>query len=102
MSHCSNCGKEIDDGDDYCSKCGEKLPKRGCFIATACYGIESDEVKVFRAWRDNTLLKSNFGKHFVDFYYNVSPPIARFIQDKPFMKKIVRAGLSSIKKRINK
>lgn len=98
MTHCQKCGTEYDDEDDYCRKCGTQLPKTGCFIATACYGVDSDEVKVFRQWRDNTLLKNSIGTKFVGFYYAISPPIADFISNKPVLKGIVRAGLFPIKK----
>lgn len=69
----------------------------GCFIATACYGLESEEVKIFRKWRDNTLMKTSLGRGFVKTYYTISPPIANFISNKPLLKNIVRAGLFPIK-----
>jgi len=69
-----------------------------CFIATACYGIESEEVKILRQWRDDTLLKNQLGKQFVNVYYTISPPIVNFISDKPFLKRVVKLGLSPITK----
>ena len=58
MTHCSKCGREYQDGDSYCPSCGNELPKSGCFIATACYGIDSEEVKILKNWRDKKLKKS--------------------------------------------
>ncbi|MCK5624883.1 hypothetical protein KAI04_03510 [Candidatus Pacearchaeota archaeon] len=77
-----------------------RIKTKGCFIATACYGKDSEQVRVLRYWRDNNLLKNSFGKGFVNFYYNNSPPIADFIRDKPFLKGIVRGGISPLTKLI--
>ncbi|MFA6074012.1 MAG: CFI-box-CTERM domain-containing protein [Candidatus Woesearchaeota archaeon] len=73
-----------------------KVKTPGCFIATACYGIDSNQVNILRNWRDNTLLQSQLGNKFVDFYYKISPPMADFIVDKPSLKKIVRCGLNPL------
>ena len=75
-----------------------KIKTDGCFIATACYGENSEQVEVLRHWRDNTLLKNSFGKGFVNVYYHTSPPIADFIRDKPFLKGIVRLGIFPLTK----
>ncbi|MDO8516703.1 MAG: CFI-box-CTERM domain-containing protein [Nanoarchaeota archaeon] len=99
MTHCQKCGTQYDNEDVYCRKCGDKLPS-GCFIATACYGIESEEVNIFRHYGDNTLLKYKIGRKFVNFYYNTSPPIADFISNKPLIKKCVRVGLYPIKEMV--
>jgi hypothetical protein len=62
-----------------------------CFIATAAYGTPaSQDVLTLRAFRDNYLLKSRLGAAFVDNYYKISPPLARFICDKPVLRKLVR------------
>ncbi|MFP3880323.1 MAG: CFI-box-CTERM domain-containing protein, partial [Dehalococcoidia bacterium] len=68
-----------------------------CFIATAAYGTSrSEEVQILRQFRDGYLLTNAVGKAFVDFYYMLSPPIARFIDEHPGFKPIVRAGLLPI------
>ncbi|MFO7711863.1 MAG: X2-like carbohydrate binding domain-containing protein [Dehalococcoidia bacterium] len=65
-----------------------------CFIATTAYGTPmADEVQVLRNLRDGYLLTNPPGRAFVDFYYRISPPIARFIAEHPGVKPIVRAGL---------
>ncbi|MCX6010295.1 MAG: hypothetical protein NTW48_09785, partial [Chloroflexi bacterium] len=66
----------------------------GCFIATAAYGTPmAKEIQILREFRDEYLLTNPLGRAFVDFYYNVSPPIAEFITEHPSLKPIVRAGL---------
>lgn len=77
------------------SDAGKSRKKGDCFIATIC--MNNDEVRIFRNWRDKRLLKSRTGRRFMDFYYEVSPPIARFISDKPLFQKIFRMGLIPIK-----
>lgn len=96
MARCDECGEGVSSSANFCENCGAKI-QHGCFIATACYGIDSDEVKIFRQWRDNTLLINPFGKRFVNFYYIISPSIANFISDKPLLKSITRWGLFPLK-----
>lgn len=100
---CDTCGAHLckrcyihKEGKDYCKNCNSRNGG-GCFIATACYGKNSGEVQIFRNWRDNSLLKTRWGRSFVRTYYNVSPLIANFISDKPLLKSMVRAGLFPIK-----
>lgn len=51
-----------------------------CFIATAAYGSHLHPfVKILRDFRDHVLMPSSAGKTFVDWYYRVSPPLARII-----------------------
>jgi len=66
----------------------------GCFIATAVYGSRmAEEVIILKNFRDTILLPNSFGKRFVEFYYDVSPPIAEFIADYEGLRLIVRASL---------
>ena len=67
----------------------EAKRKRGCFIATACYGIKSQEVAKLQNWRDTKLEKTPIGKNFVKAYYRISPKIADFIKNKETCKKAV-------------
>ena len=65
--------------------------KSGCFIATATYGSPlAPEVMVFRHFRDDILLTSKAGTAFVEFYYLVSPPLARLISNGRFLKVVTR------------
>ncbi len=64
--------------------------KKGCFIATACCGINSQEVAKLQNWRDTKLEKTPIGKNFVKAYCRISPKIADFIKNKETCKKAVR------------
>jgi predicted amidophosphoribosyltransferase len=100
MSYCQKCGrnlKDLESDDEVCPKCGEKIPKGGCFIATACYGKDSEEVEIFRCWRDDILMKNKYGRRFVNIYYKISPKIANLISDNMTLKKMVRLTLNPIK-----
>jgi serine protease len=66
-----------------------------CFIATAAYGAPMDEeVRYLRAFRDQYLLGHRAGRSFVEWYYRVSPPIADFIRERPWLRATVRAVLT--------
>jgi hypothetical protein len=66
----------------------------GCFIATAAYGTPmAEEIQILRDFRDQYLVTNPVGEALVEFYYNVSPPIAEFITEHPSLRPMVRAGL---------
>lgn len=68
-----------------------------CFIATAAYGSPKDSsVVLLRQFRDRVLLTNAPGRAFVDFYYHVSPPIAKAISGKDALKVTVRLLLTPI------
>ncbi|MDQ8936649.1 tetratricopeptide repeat protein [Acinetobacter rudis] len=69
----------------------------GCFIATAAFGTPvAYEVNELRLFRDKWLVYNKVGRLFIKIYYKVSPRIANFIQDKPFLKKVIRVGLKPL------
>ncbi len=65
-----------------------------CVIATAAYGSRmAEEINTLRKFRDNVLLTNPIGRSFVQFYYNISPPMAAFIAKHDNLRAIVRIGL---------
>lgn len=68
--------------------------KSGCFIATAAFGTPmSAEVMALRHFRDGFLVKTGWGRSFVNFYYAHSPPVADFIRDRDWLRSVVRIAL---------
>jgi ribosomal protein L7/L12 len=66
-------------------------PKKGCFIATACYGdYNAPEVKLLRHYRDEVLQQSVPGRAFIKVYYTFSPPLATMLSRSEKGKEIVR------------
>ena len=66
----------------------------GCFIATAAFGSPlAEQVEILRQFRDRHLLTNTAGKKFVAWYYRNGPMAAKFIQDKPPAKMLVRVAL---------
>lgn len=72
---------------------GQKTDMR-CFIASAVYGADARETNLLRAWRDNCLNKTAFGRTFVAVYYWISPAIATILKNNPRVAKVVKKGLS--------
>lgn len=69
----------------------------GCFIATAAYGSYLDpHVGSLRRFRDEVLMRSRVGRTFVSWYYDVSPPIARHIEESESLKAITRTMLAPV------
>jgi hypothetical protein len=61
----------------------------GCFIATATMGnYDHPVVMDLRMFRDNWLLKREWGKKFTNWYYTYSPKVARVIEKSTLLKKV--------------
>lgn len=71
-------------------------PKQGCFIATACYGYDSEEVCILQQARDTYLVKNELGFALVRLYYTISPYIAGIIRNNYLLKQIIRILLKPI------
>jgi hypothetical protein len=80
---------------DYSNVASAIVPSGGgCFVATAAYGSYLDtSVEALRAYRDTSLQSNPFGRGLVSAYYELSPPVAEFINDHTVCKSIVRAAL---------
>jgi len=65
-----------------------------CFIATAAFGdIDAPQVRLLREMRDRSLLKTEWGRRFVRFYYRWSPPVAAWLKEHTVVSRLVRASL---------
>lgn len=88
---------------DYkCPECGTKWTesieekKKGCFIATATYGSPmADQVESLRKFRDYRL-SGYIGKLCVNFYYAISPPIARLVARSEKLRRVTRSLLKPL------
>lgn len=68
-----------------------------CFIATACYKSKySDEVLLFKKFRDKYLLNNFFGRGFVKFYYFLSPKFLLFFGESQMILRIIKSFLDKI------
>ncbi|NPV04082.1 MAG: type II secretion system protein [Syntrophaceae bacterium] len=62
-----------------------------CFVTTAAYGdADHPVVEVLRRFRDRVLLPTGAGQALVRFYYEIGPPLAAAIEDKPAACMLVR------------
>jgi hypothetical protein len=60
------------------------------------------EVVTLKKFRDNILKKSALGRSFIKAYYRYSPPMARYISDKPKLKALVRWCLKPVVRAIKR
>lgn len=67
---------------------------RRCFIATVAFGPDAPETDALRMFRDRALLPHQVGRALVSFYYLLSPPVARFLEQHPSLLPPVRSGLA--------
>jgi hypothetical protein len=86
--------EEVDDFWEVYKKAGGEDDGGFCFVATAAYGDEDHPAVVWlRAYRDEVLLALPVGRTMVDGYYRTSPPLARWLRDRPAVRVVARAGL---------
>lgn len=81
-----------------CPFCGGTYKDFGwCFIATAVYGdIQAPQVVALRQFRDQRLRSSIAGRAFIRSYYQLSPPVARYLSQKPRLAASVRSLLDAL------
>lgn len=69
----------------------------GCFIATAAYGTPFDSrLDSLRNFRDRFLMPNRPGRAIVSLYYRHSPPIADYIAERNWLRKVVRGLLAPV------
>lgn len=102
---CTSCRKGFTSWDCRCG-CSNPISERTifvkvswCFIATAAYGSElAPEVQILRNFRDTKLLTNTLGCYFVEFYYFISPPIARVIAKNEKLKTPIKKMITWLTK----
>jgi hypothetical protein len=63
----------------------------GCFIATAAYGSsDSWQIDLLRQFRDRYLTANTSGRWFIDTYYRLSPPAARWLEKNEWVQPLIR------------
>lgn len=77
------------------SACMKANPDEGgwCFISTAVYSTQAksyQKLNALREFRDDVLIPNKIGRSLVNYYYKVSPPIAKYLKEAIQVKKIVR------------
>lgn len=73
--------------DDNCIENTDSTSDIHCFIATAAFdSYMQNDVLTLRSFRDNILKNSILGQHFINWYYKISPPIAKLISENSFLK----------------
>lgn len=71
------------------------LLDKNCFIATAAFGSPLEKhVVALRRFRDRVLKSSFWGQMFIKAYYQTSPPVARWIAEKPWRRTFTRWTLT--------
>jgi len=69
-------------------------PKGGCFVATAaCGSPNAPEVEILRKFRDTALTNTWTGRCLMEGYVWISPPLARWIEQHPRVRLLVRTLL---------
>lgn len=70
---------------------------RTCFIATAAYADPTHpDVQFLREFRDQWLVKRIWGRLFVQIYWRVGPPAARFVDNRPVVAEAAKIIIASI------
>ena len=76
-------------------------PSGGCYIATAVFGQNSNEVRHLRNFRDQVLTKSRLGGIFTEVYYRVSPRLVKLSAIRistPFVRRTLHLLLILLRK----
>jgi len=69
----------------------------GCYIATMAYGdYDHPQVIELRKFRDNYLIKSSLGRHFIKFYYKNSPNWVEKLKNKTTINRTIRYSLNML------
>jgi len=80
------CQKTIEENER-----NERRARRGCYIATACYGsYDCTQVLTFRNFRDEYLSQTFAGRIFIKTYYALSPSFAKWLENRHRINTFIR------------
>ena len=80
-----------------------KIPKNGCYIATAIYGsYDCPQVWTLRRFRDYTLAKTWYGRAFIRIYYTISPILVKWFGSTEWFKNWWKPSLDRMVERLNR
>lgn len=66
------------------------LEAKQCYLISAGFKKDHYVLDFYRSIRDQILMKSSWGKRFVEFYYNTAPKYAQIIWHNEILSKFVR------------
>jgi hypothetical protein len=73
-----------------------------CFVVTVCYGESAPETTALRCWRDRYLLKRNWGRKFIVWYYNNGERLADYLSNSPVLTSAVKLGVGVFARTVSK
>lgn len=73
-----------------------------CYLATQAYGEGAPQLRLFRAWRDETLVRTWLGRLAVACYDRCSPALVRWLKYHPWARARVRQALDALARRLSR
>lgn len=67
-----------------------------CFIVTAIYGGQSQQLNDMRWFRDSVLKNAWFGNDIIRWYYENGPNLVKFVERRPITVVVVRQTLNTV------
>lgn len=66
------------------------LQEQACFLLSAGFQTEHYVIDYFREFRDNVLLNYEWGRIFVDYYYEIAPEYTHYVYNNPVLSFVVK------------
>jgi len=73
-----------------------------CYVATVCFGSNSNETKILRNWRDLYLTEKRWGRSFIVWYYQNGERISTYLKNSPALASFAKFGISMLVKVLRK
>ena len=72
-----------------------------CFVASQVYGANDPRTEELRGWRDEVLMKHDFGRGLVRVYYALSPSLVKVCQKVGWVNGLFRVLVDLVRKWIS-